>query len=351
MRKLKLPIILSAFLGFALSSCLSLSETISFMTARNNYSVGQIINELPISDFELSPDGKQVITSGPISTPLSLKHGVKVWNVSTRESTRILAQSESEINDIVFLKNGSKIATAHENGAINIWDFQSGKNEKSYSFPNGPVGSITVNSDKYLIAGSHNESSLKDEQIYIWDLSSSKPSPCSIKIDGLRFNLAPNPVNATITGYSIVGGLRSIDLKTCAVVKSYEIDIWNLEGPKYDSGSFITFLEDGKTFISNVDNKIEIWDVQKPKPVDSLEGHKSGVLAAAVYPNNRAIISGSRDNTIRLWDLQSKNTLKTISVPSQYLEKLMITPDGETLLTWGEDNSIQFWDIKSVNIS
>ena len=346
MKQRKLPIFISICIGGSLAFLITqysyLKETISSALVHQNHYLGQINNELPIYDFEISPDGKKVITAGPIAISDKILHGVKVWDTNTRRSIRILAKDDSDINDVVFLSNGSKIATSHDNGDIKIWNFQSGEVEKKFSFPNGGIISIAVNDDRYIVA--KNRFLFK---MQVWDLKDS--SSCSIDSKGNPFKFSSNPVEPKITGYSTGGGLRSIDLMTCETGQTYEIDKWRLEeGPLVNSGSFITFLQDGKSFISNVDNRIEIWDIQKPKSIDTFEGHKSEVLAVTA-PNDRLMISSSLDNTIRFWDLQNKTIIKTISVPSKYLEKLVTTPDGETLLTRGEDNSIQFWDIKSLN--
>ena len=38
-----------------------------------------------------------------------------------------------------------------------------------------------------------------------------------------------------------------------------------------------------------------------------LRGHESGVLAVAISPNNRWVVTGSYDKTARLWDLRAKD--------------------------------------------
>jgi WD40 repeat protein len=82
-----------------------------------------------------------------------------------------------------------------------------------------------------------------------------------------------------------------------------------------------------------------------PALVRSLAGHDDGVLACAVAPDGRRVISGSLDGTLRIWDLEDGRTLATLDGQHGGVSSCAVTPDGRRVI-WGSlDGMLRIWDL------
>lgn len=78
-----------------------------------------------------------------------------------------------------------------------------------------------------------------------------------------------------------------------------------------------------------------------------LKGHAGKVLAMAVSPDGRVLISGSTDGAINVWNLQSKELLRTIPAHDAAVLALALTSDGGRLISASSNSTIGVWDWES----
>jgi WD40 repeat protein/TPR repeat protein len=132
----------------------------------------------------------------------------------------------------------------------------------------------------------------QDKVFAIWELSSSKEvfkeyrnyaSALAFSPDGRYLGSADHDQ----------AGLR--DVKN-------QMKIVKLE-PYQCQSDFCSFSPNGHYFITAKGKKIRLWDVGLKTLAYELMGHTGDVTCAAVSPDGRRLISGSRDQTLRIWDL------------------------------------------------
>lgn len=51
------------------------------------------------------------------------------------------------------------------------------------------------------------------------------------------------------------------------------------------------------------DETLRFWDADTGEPLQTLRGHRRGVLSVAFSPDGRTLASGSYDQTIQVWEL------------------------------------------------
>ncbi len=76
------------------------------------------------------------------------------------------------------------------------------------------------------------------------------------------------------------------------------------------------------------DNTIRIWDVNKGKELNKLEGHTNEVRCLVLLPNNQ-LASGSRDNTIRIWDVNKGKELNKLEGHTDAVWCLVVLPNNQ----------------------
>src|SRR6266851_2569530 len=78
-------------------------------------------------------------------------------------------------------------------------------------------------------------------------------------------------------------------------------------------------------------------------PLKAILPHPFAVLAAALSPDGRTVLTGGQDKTARLWDVV---TAKALSPPLPHQDRIWavaFSPDGRTILTGSYDRTAQRW--------
>ncbi|KAG2741448.1 WD40 repeat-like protein [Suillus brevipes Sb2] len=78
-------------------------------------------------------------------------------------------------------------------------------------------------------------------------------------------------------------------------------------------------------------------------PVRTFEDHVDIVLALAVFPHRRQMVTGSNDNTLRLWDLETGVVLKKMEGHSSGVRALAISRAGQIIASGDWSGEVIAW--------
>jgi len=78
-------------------------------------------------------------------------------------------------------------------------------------------------------------------------------------------------------------------------------------------------------------------------PIRTFEDHENSVLAVAIFPNKRRMVTGSWDKTLRLWDLETGVVLKKMEGHSNGVFALAVSRDGQTIASGDTNGEIIGW--------
>lgn len=290
--------------------------------------------DLDCECFAYSPDGK--IMALGVEKKDEMAH-IQLWDIREKRVLRQFSIGTVEISRLVFSPDGKILASAGHGPRfskdkalepapvwIRLWDVATGKKKREIRFTQDNRVLAFSRDGKLLLVGGKDLSSRKSgNELGLWEIATGKK----------RFDLFPDAAK----GSSVFAGFFLPDDKTVATVTQTNLEqplhldvrFWNSETgheqrpsqqiPVFFSLRF-SLAPDGKTLALNQPPdgatlalnrfakdglSILLWDLERGKPLTTLQGHDGALLALAFSPDSRILASGATDTTILLWDVAS----------------------------------------------
>ena len=212
----------------------------------------------PVLSVAFSPDGKIVASgAGRKWNWWREESEIRLWDADTGEHLTTLTRppeialtlpeiGQLEVWELVFSPDGKTLASASGDGAVRLWDIETGQYR---TITEGPfIPSIAFSPDgKTLVGGGW------DYTIQLWDVATGQH-------------------RTTLEGHM-------------------------------DRVHSVAFSPDGKTLVSGGwDKTVLLWDIDTLSVREVLTGHTSIVLSVAFSPNGKTVASAGNDQKIRLWE-------------------------------------------------
>jgi WD40 repeat protein len=108
---------------------------------------------------------------------------------------------------------------------------------------------------------------------------------------------------------------------------------------------------DGKTVVTGCeDGKVRLWDLSSESPKGhcrrELAGAHGAVGAVGFIPgHNDRFITGHADGKVYLWNTETAQPIGTLSGHSKAIHAVALSPDGKLALTGSADRTARLWDI------
>jgi WD40 repeat protein len=315
-----------------------------------------------LNSVAFSPDGETVLTVGGDEDETA-----RLWDVRTGRLRHTLALSNESpddgqsgsspsINYAAFLPDGSRLVTVNREGALQIWDVETGRPACPGlgTVLGGMPGAVSfVAAGDYVMASNRLESNERNlvtfmnartcQRAGIFD-SGSKEAFMSFSADG---------AGILTTSWAPGGG--------------WELKFWSLRGVELRDGAPIRLSPSGLNrgpgyvlsgsssggalmFVDTLDNSVHVWKQGATKSV-RLEGLRHNLSLSR--PLFRATFSadGTRaavvtDTEARVWDARSGKLLMVFPCEtdaSALLHPLSLSPDGSKLLIAGKDHTARIY--------
>jgi len=273
-----------------------------------------------VEDLAFSSDGTRIATVAGDK--------IQVWTVSGQKPTISLQGTERTIYRVAFSPDGKTIASANENGSIDVWDrFEESVEPLTLQGHSGAVSSVNFSPDGKTIA-----SAGEDQTIIFWSASSEEAVS---KYDKSVFRISFSPDGRTLASASADKTVRLWDIDD----NSQKI----LHHDERVRG--VSFSPDGKD-IASVDDKgvLKLWN-RLGHPVNSIQAHSKVIKGVDFSPDGSMIATASEDGAVKLWDRSGK-PLRTFQEKDSPAIGIAFSPTDQTIASAHKSGSIKLWDYK-----
>lgn len=280
---------------------------------------------------------------------------VTIWNADGKE--QLIVPGKSDLADLVFSRDGMRIAIARGDGTIECWTttgerswvtapLRDGRQRLQFS-PDGRSLFVIGNHRLRRLDTASGESEL-DKQLDFQPLAITADGQGVLGGNPLRVqSLATGAYTAEMTGSAIAA--MSPDGQRVVIDSSlWHIASRTLLGSYHkEMQATFAFSPDGKHLLAaGTNGRAEVWTAPEISPVRAVEARTivAGPLKSAHLSNDgRRVVTTSPGDSARIWDASSGGLIASLRAPPGEVQAARFTAGGD-IATSGRGNTIRIWD-------
>ena len=191
----------------------------------------------------------------------------------------------------------------------------------------------------------------RDKAVQLWDVASLR------KVRQLES--AKLGYGAQNLVFSADGKLLAVPDNTAMHAKpphGSKIDLFDVETGKLvqslDTGGWgpgnVALSKNGKLLAAvGTSDTIKAWRLPQGEPLgDRFVGHDQSPEEIRFTPDGKTIVTGAPDGTVRVWDAKSGRQIEELK-HDRPVSGLALSPDGRRILSSGLDDTVRLWDRES----
>jgi WD40 repeat protein len=290
----------------------------------------------PARTVAFSPDGTLLASGGDDRT-------VAIWDGGTGAKRRSLKGSQHGVTGLAFSANGRRLLAAYEDGGVKVWDLATGNEERSLPGMGRFCTAAFDPEGKRVAVGGYGV-------VKVWELATGRPEGRVSRRQGHHCAVAA--VAFSPDGqYLASSGSEGRDVKLWEAATGRPVLTITGHGGEV---RVVAFSQDGRFLRTCYGGEcIMVLDLaallrKRPTPPEAplpLGEHEDWVWAAALTPDGKTLVSGSKDETVRLWDVASGKVTAVLAGHLDEVHCVACAPDGKTLASGSDDGEVKLWDL------
>ncbi|HKD53230.1 MAG TPA: serine/threonine-protein kinase, partial [Steroidobacteraceae bacterium] len=233
------------------------------------------------------------------------------------------------LSGVAISPDGHRVATASSEGAIRIWDAETGHELGALKMPVKQLGALFSPHGERILTAS-------DDHVWrIWSAATLRPL--------LEFK---GHTDESWNAMFSPDGLRVISASFDKTARVWDAATGReLLRLKHDDKVFdAEFSPDGRRVVTGAHDQIaRVWDVATGREVLELVGHEEQVNVATYCPDGHEILTASGD-MVRLWDAATGRLRLLLTGHSGEINEARFSRDGRRIVTTSEDRTARIWD-------
>jgi len=231
---------------------------------------------------------------------------------------------------VAFSPDGTRLASASEDGAVKLWDAATGQVVRTLTGHKEGVRCVAFSPDGTRLA-----SASMDRTVKLWDVATGQGVHTFTGHADAVLSVAFDPNGKRLASASWDKTVKLWDAAT-----GREIGIFK---GHTDEVNGVAVSPDGTRLASaSMDRTVKLWDVATGRPIHTLPGHTGTVWAVAFSPDGKRLASAEVDGTVKVWDATTGQGERTI-MPLGQVYGMAFSPDGK-LASASADQTVKAWD-------
>jgi hypothetical protein len=282
-----------------------------------------------VNGIVFSPDGRFMATAGNDGL-------VQVRDGRTGRLIRNWKAHDAQARQAAFSPDGTFLVTVGFDQTIKFWDPVDGTLRRSTHAHSDRIQCVAVSPDGRLIATGAN-----DKKIIITNAANGEPVQVLTahreRVRGVAFS----PDGRTLASGAMDASVKLWDTKTWQCRKTL--------GPHPKPVLCVAFSPDGSRLaVGCGGGPVRVWDVATGRLLLTPDGHKGNVFSVAYNPDGRYMATASSDETVKLWNSQDGKLLRELKEHQAEVCAVAFSPDGKLLVSGGKDRMIRCWKVDEV---
>ena len=197
--------------------------------------------------------------------------------------------AHAPVGSLAFVRDNGVLAVAYEDGAVNLWDAETGALMTSLKSSAESLGAMAASPDGRWLAYP-----VDTKDVQLWDVRENAPVA---KLSGHA---------ATVTR--------------------------------------LVFSADGGQLVSvDADSAVILWDTAEHRKIFDLPRARHEILALAMSPDGRVLAGGDIEGGIQYWDLAGGQELAYVPAQQVPVSTIAYSPDGRWLAAGGQQHNLKLW--------
>jgi len=256
-----------------------------------------------------------------------------------------LSEHDATVSGVAAFHDGRLAASSSEDGTVRIWDTYPAEVEsetlhavcKAAFSPDGLV---------FLSAG-------HGGQLKLWDAATGNPLMDYMGHDYVVLDAAFSPDGRRAVSCGQDGTVRIWNVAAGAEFRRFRLE--------HRTVCSVGFSADGRLILggevpedypaSKPDPsewfRLHVWEVETGRERCKPIAHRGGVLALAISPDGRDVLTGGGDGKMKLWDPASWRVLRSVDADPNIVGSIAFGPGGERCVSAGSQRALRTWNVRT----